>query len=104
MKWEDPPLRNRIMPSERAFEREAAELKAHPKRWALVTIIPTDRLKSGTGTASAMRRGQYASFRPAGAFEAVSRQVTDENGDEVVKIYARYVGVPSSESSDSSGS
>ena len=81
MKWQEPPGgskgRSQILLT------EAAELRANPKRWALIITRPTD--KSASQFAFRIRNGLNAAWRPAGTFEAVSRGCD---------VYARYVGDP----------
>jgi hypothetical protein len=62
----------------------ARQLKARPGEWALIF---RDRTVSTPGV---IRKGGMVAFRPAGAFEAVSRS----NGKGKVDVYAKYVGTP----------
>ena len=81
MKWQEPPGgskgRSQILLT------EAAELRANPKRWALLTTAVSR--PSAAQTALRIRNGLNAAWRPAGTFEAVSRKCD---------VYARYVGDP----------
>ena len=81
MKWQEPP-RGSKGPSQ-ILLTEAAELRANPKRWALIITRPTD--KSASQFAFRIRNGLNAAWRPAGTFEAVSRGCD---------VYARYMGDP----------
>jgi hypothetical protein len=77
--WQDPPT-----PGDRparAFVEEAAELRSHPKRWALIKTFNTRQ--GATVFKSAAIRGKKASFRPAGDWEF---RVTG------VDLYARFIG------------
>lgn len=60
----------------------ARTLRANPGKWAHIM-----RDKNSV-IANSIKKGTLVSFRPANAFEAVSR--TNENGK--VDIYARFVG------------
>lgn len=75
--WEEPPANGRDR-----WASIAAELRAHPGRWAKVA---EDEWPSAAGC---IKRGKFAAFRPAGSFEAAHRSVVGRKGD----VYARYVG------------
>jgi hypothetical protein len=83
LRWEDPPEDARGANVTDRWQAIAEELRAHPERWAVV-------VESTSGACGAwvnrIRTGKSA-FKPAGAFEAVSRA----DGKEV-RVYARYVG------------
>ena len=85
MKWEEPPENSGRWG--KAWAAEAAELRAHPKRWALLTEkITPDQARI---FASQIRRGELVVFRSAGDWEARSIGI---------KVYARFVGEPDAES------
>jgi len=68
-------------PSLRTWTKEAAELRAHPHQWALLTTKST--VTTLDNTIYRIRHGQLAAFRPAGAFEAKRRGLD---------VWVRYVG------------
>lgn len=98
MKWEDPPsIGTRY--EKNAYEDEAAELRAHPKRWGLIREFPvkdevTKNSNQGRHVSNGIKTGKYVAFRPKGSFEAISRAGKDDQGNSVVKVYAQYVGEP----------
>jgi hypothetical protein len=63
----------------------AADLTATPGKWARVGTYGTG--DSARTTASLIRTGKLAAFRPAGAFEAESRSIRGTH-----TVWARYVG------------
>lgn len=84
IKWEDPPAdarRNDWAPI-------AAELRAHPMKWAMIaarkTIGPASDISEKVKGA---RPTSPKFFQPPGSFEAVTRKVDGE-----YRVYARYVG------------
>ena len=79
LNWQEPPARARRGRSS-PFDEIAAELRANPKRWALVKHY--DKPSSAAGYGSHINGAGTAAF-PAGEFEAVSR-----GGD----LYVRYTG------------
>lgn len=81
--WQDPPapaLGGRGKP--RAWVAEAAQLKAHPKRWALLKTCKS-RADASSFKHSALVAGRVVAFRPLGAWEF---RVSG------CDLYARYVG------------
>ena len=76
--WQDPP--------DPAWTAEAAQLMAHPKRWALLKTYPNLALPSAIKR-SALRGGQVA-LLPVGAWEF---RVSG------CDLYARYVGEDTTE-------
>lgn len=95
MKWEDPPDSGNRWRGP-AYAKEAADLKAHPLQWGIVRSYPADHAHDykARSTAHEIKKGKYIAFRPAGAFDAVSRKGVDDDGKEVVNVYARYLGEP----------
>ena len=80
--WQDPPESHTGRPgAPRRWVEEAAELRAHPKRWALIKTMPEG--SNARSFATQARRGDKAAFLPIGAWEF---RVT--GGD----VYARYLG------------
>lgn len=63
---------------------EAAALRAEPKRWALLAEVADSNIAHRL--ADNINRGNLASFRPPGSFEARSLGR---------KVWARYVGARS---------
>ena len=68
----------------------AAELRDNPGQWAVVFTSST----SGTvsGCANGIKVGRAAHFRPQGAFSAVTRVRTTDEGDKVWDLWAAYLG------------
>lgn len=64
---------------------QAAQLAARPGEWARLGTY--HHQVTAAGMARRIRTGETAAFRPAGAYEAVSRGVDGEYG-----VWARYVG------------
>ncbi len=80
--WQDPPTPVRPRSSApQAFVEEAAQLRSHPKRWALIKTF--HRSQAASVFKSAAVRGKKASFRPVGDWEF---RVTGPD------LYARYIG------------
>lgn len=94
MKWADPPDADRH--AKGSYREEAKQLKAHPKRWAIVRTVEVIPGKdTGRSIATDIKDGKYIAFRPAGSFDAKSRKEWDEaTGKKVLNIYAMYVGDP----------
>lgn len=80
--WQDPPAPAPGGPGQpRRWRTEAAELRAHPKRWALLKTC-----KSAAAASSfkhSALRGRTVVFRPVGAWEF---RVSGPD------LYVRYVG------------
>jgi hypothetical protein len=84
MKWQDVPPTDRSHNGRPIkWQKEAAELRANPKRWALLTTA-VSRPRAAQ-TALRIRNGVSRAFGPAGTFEAAARGCD---------VYARYVGDP----------
>jgi len=82
IRWEEPPA-PRGGRRDTGWAQVAAQLRDHPREWALV--------EDGVATSSLsnhISRAKISDFDPPGAYEAVARR---ENGSH--RIYARYVGV-----------
>lgn len=86
LRWEDPPpsqsggkgvAKNLI-----AHELVAVQLKRRPGQWAVV-----HEARGLNSLARAIKTGDYAPYRPAGAFEATTRWQDDK-----LVTFARYVG------------
>jgi hypothetical protein len=83
VEWADPPPGRRAQSEE--WEAIAQELRSRPGQWAIVA-----RGRSAE-TATRIKNGTLAAFRPAGTFEA--RTTGRKNAsDQRCDIYARYVG------------
>lgn len=78
---EPPPASGR----QREYAMFAQALRDNPGRWAILPGPPR------SGISSQVQQGKYAAFRPAGAFEAVSRRSLDDNKP---RTYVRFVGDP----------
>lgn len=103
--WEDPgEARQGLRPPAPKWEKEAAELRAHPGQWGVidaVRAVPRDddddediaevRRSRQVLRSNALRiqRGQLRAFEPPGTFEASTRIITE---DDVIKLFARYIG------------
>jgi hypothetical protein len=83
IQWEEPP---QSQTGGGKYDELAEELRRNPGRWAKLGTYDT-------GQAANIRDGRLRAFRPAGAFEAVSRNGrTDGEGRRQADIYVRYVG------------
>lgn len=87
--WRTPPELNRKSPKKRPGPKTkyldiADLLRANPGRWALFTETMT------TGLAHRIKFGVLRDFQPAGAFEAVTRDVDPDT--QQAAIYVRYIG------------
>lgn len=90
IRFEDPPApaHPRYAPRSRDVAPDvAAELKAAPEDWALLKEFTEQRAGTARSAAAVINGGRIPAYRPAGAFEAVTRTVGGE-----VRLYARYVG------------
>lgn len=85
--WEEPPADGRGPRQAGHLEPFAAALRDHPGQWARYPVALTE--KSTSNAAVRIKTGSALSFGPAGAFEAVTRNV---DGTRV--LYVRYVGEP----------
>lgn len=83
--FEDPPSKPRLAAPPGHHAKVAAELKEHPGEWARIGLYGSP--SSAAAMAQGIRKGQLAAYRPAGAFEAVSRTVKNE-----YRVYARFTG------------
>jgi hypothetical protein len=88
IRWETPPPDRRAGTGIPVFDHEAiaAELRAHPRRWA---VVFEGRYGMG-GYATFIRTGRHAAYRPVGHFDAVRRYAAAD--DDVMIVYARYLG------------
>lgn len=94
IRWEDPPE-----PAQHhdptLWVAVADELRAHPKRWAVIReestdSKPADRLRTNLGQfGKRIKRGEIAAWSPPGSFETAVRH---DKGAGMVRIYVRYVG------------
>lgn len=91
MKWEDPPESGGFEKKKNVYMEEAAELRSHPGEWGVVDTFPRSRDAHARSVSNNITKGKYVAFRPAGAFDAVSRKGTDDDGTPVVKVYGRYL-------------
>ena len=84
-----PPAHPRYAPRSRdVAPNVAAELKGAKGDWALVKEFSEQRAGTARSAARVINQGTIPAYRPAGAFEAVTRTV-----DNQVRLYARYVGL-----------
>jgi hypothetical protein len=85
LRWQSPPVRT-------AFADEwgevADQLRESPGLWA---VIWEGRAATQAGLVTKIKAG-VEPFAPAGAFEAVSRTLSDVAGKPVA-VFARYVAV-----------
>ncbi len=86
IRWEFPPTAKPVgrYGVTLAHELIASQLRRRAGEWALVAENP-----GNSSLAGHIKSASIAAYRPAGAYEAVTRTV-----DGVVRIYARYVGEP----------
>ena len=82
IRWEDPPANESGWGSHK-WADVLEPLREHPKRWAVLLIVPTSR--KAANLVSAFRNGHRRS--PPGRWEFVSRTVDGEH-----RVYARYLG------------
>lgn len=86
IRWEDPPPSYAGCKGENkpviSHELIAFQLRQRPGSWALI-----HELKRSPALPTEINQGKQRAYRPAGAYESVSRQV-----DGMFRIYARYVG------------
>lgn len=90
VEWADPPPDPRRSSSAegKRYTEFAGTLKANPGRWAR---FPYDYSDGGACVAQQkIKNGRAEYWRPAGSFEATTRQI---DGRRVV--FVRYVGDPS---------
>ncbi|MBA2951458.1 hypothetical protein [Streptomyces himalayensis] len=87
IRWEEPPRVHSYPGGGRGRHAEiAAQLKERPGEWAKVLTFASS--ETARSMAYSIRyAARLAAYRPAGAFEAVSRKVDGETC-----VYARYVG------------
>jgi len=91
LRWEDPPRPHRLThrprqrPQYERWELVAAQLRARPGEWGVVS----DLVGKGGGIAGQIKAGSITAFRPARTFEATTR-----TGEGRYTVYARYVGEP----------
>lgn len=81
--WEEPPART-SWSVRRDHVAIAAQLKSHPGQWAIIEAGERNNINN---VAMRIKGGVLPAYRPAGAFEAVTRTKDGE-----VCVYARYVG------------
>lgn len=87
LKWEDPPPSNQGPRGK--WGAVAAELKAHPGKWALIA----EGIKHASTVSNGVKTGKIKAFEPAGEFEATTRSTTPKDGGpRVFDVYARYIG------------
>jgi len=78
--WEDPPSNRRR--KGRDWSPVAADLKAHPGKWARIFEGKASRSLAGN-----ISMGVLKAFQPKNSFQGAARQHDGE-----VTIWARYVG------------
>ena len=78
MKWEDPSVTPRVYNSTK-WRAEARTLRANPGRWALLTQAEGHKARNLVWQ---IKTGRLQAFRPAGAFQSVSRAGS---------VYARFL-------------
>ena len=77
MKWEDPSVTPRVYNTK--WRDEARILRANPGRWALLTETEGQKARNLVWQ---IKTGRLQAFRPAGAFQSVSRAGS---------VYARFL-------------
>lgn len=84
IRFEDPPTPHRRGPS-KEYQAIAEALRARPGEWAIIHDHAAEG--SSRNVAVRIKNGTCRAFRPAGAFDAVSRRVEGR-----FRVYARYTG------------
>lgn len=87
LRWQSPPAGKRppvIGRRSSVYDEAAAKLRENPGLWG---VIAEGNTNYAAGLTSHIRCGTLPCFRPAGSFEAMSRQ---DGG--VRTVYVRYVG------------
>jgi hypothetical protein len=87
LRWEKPPepkypARSRRQPN--MYSEVVEQLREMPGLWGVIWEGPAGQ---GAAMATQISTGLHSCFRPAGSFEAVSRQ-----SDGIRTVYARYLG------------
>ena len=82
--WEEPPASQGVFRKEPLFLEEAAELRANPGKWAVLTTRETGAKASSLATA--IKSNAYVAFKE-GKWDAVARTVDGEH-----RVYVRYAG------------
>lgn len=86
--WEEPPpTKVPDRKRKRAWEDEAAQLRASPGHWARIAEYEKTDYGKATNLQRTVNKGYVPAFEPSGAYEGTVRTVGD-----IVKVYARYVG------------
>lgn len=91
MKWENPPESGGFEKKKNVYMEEAEELRSRPGEWGIVDTFPMSRNAHARTATNNIIKGKYVAFRPAGSFDAVSRQVPGDDGTPVVKVYGKYI-------------
>jgi hypothetical protein len=83
LRWADPPATARQSRSSDRYAAEAAELKANPGRWAVLTEAKTR--SAAYSVKRGVEKATYQVFAPPGSFEA--KTVT---ANDVTSVYVRF--------------
>jgi hypothetical protein len=83
LRWEDPPATARPSRNSDRYAAEAAELKANPGKWAVLTDAKTR--SAAYSIKRGVERATYPAFSPAGTYEA--KTVT---ANDVTSVYVRF--------------
>lgn len=79
--YDEVPLSERGGRSASLWFKEVAELKAHPRQWAI--LCTKDTPAKAYSMSNAIRYGRIAVFRPTSDFEVKSRKCD---------VWVRYIG------------
>jgi hypothetical protein len=92
--WQEPPDGEKRKGP--LFADEAALLRQHPGRAAVIEKFPVDLAPRARSLSHNISSGRYSAFQPPGSFG--SRSITEEEHDEhgvlvrVVNVYAWFTG------------
>jgi hypothetical protein len=75
-----------------AYEDEAAQLRAEPGVWKLLTEFPAQRAVAARNLGVNIRTGRLRVFQPGGSFDARTATERNDANEPVVNVYAVYLG------------
>jgi hypothetical protein len=89
---EMPPNSDNRKSGKVRYTAEAEEARENPGVWFVFRVWPKNHSKRDDATARTisgnLRHGKFAAFRPAGAFDSVSRKTEDGK----LKVYIMWLG------------
>jgi hypothetical protein len=83
LRWADPPATARQSRNPDRYAAEAAELKANPGKWAVLTEAKTR--SAAYSVKRGVEKATYPAFSPAGTYEAKT-----VSADGSTAVYVRY--------------